>query len=153
MDKYDKIEELLNSTCYVMDILPQRVEKDDEGQYFAVEDYYRKQAELSKLYSKFTDILLKLNCYYDFQVSFHDGWNKNPLPETLAEWVSQCSKGGNVFLNILIESENVMITVNGDDLYMSLYNPNNKFIALIEKLAGAEGLFVRKGSDTFEKRI
>lgn len=39
-----------------------------------------------------------------------------------------------------------MITVNGDYLYMSLYNPNDQLMNLIEKLAGAEGLFVWKGS-------
>ena len=46
MDKYDKIEELLNTTCYVVDILPKRVEIDDEGQYFAVEKYYLEQTIL-----------------------------------------------------------------------------------------------------------
>lgn len=82
MDKYDKIDELLNTTCYVIDTLPKKVEKDDEGQYFAVEEYYLKQAELNKLYWKFIDILLKLNCYYDFQVNFQKKWSKNPLPKT-----------------------------------------------------------------------
>lgn len=48
-------------------------------------------------------------------------------------------------MNILIESENAMIIVNGDDIYMSLYNPNDKLMDLIEKLAVAEGLFVWKG--------
>lgn len=147
MDKYDKIEELLNATCYVIDILPKRVEKDDEGQYFAVEEYYLKQAELNKLFLKFTDILLKLNCYYDFQVCFHEKWNKNPLPQILVEWIFQCIGDERDYINILIESTNAIITVNGDDLYMSLYNPNDKLIALIEKLAGAEGLFVWKGMD------
>ena len=46
------------------------------------------------------------------------------------------------YINILIESENTMIAVSGDDLYMSIYNPNDKLMDLIEKLAGAEGLFV-----------
>jgi hypothetical protein len=48
-------------------------------------------------------------------------------------------------MNILIESENAMLTVNVDDLYMVIYNPNDKLMDLIEKLALAEGLFVWKG--------
>ena len=146
MDKYDKIDELLNTTCYVIDVLPKSVKKDDEGQYFVVEEYYLKQAELKKLYWKFIDILLKLNCYYDFQVNFQEEWSKNPLPKTLIEWIFQCIEVKKNYINILIESQNAMITVNGDYLYMSLYNPNDQLINLIEKLAGAEGLFVWKGS-------
>jgi len=30
MDKHDKIDELLEETCYVVDILPQRVPKNSE---------------------------------------------------------------------------------------------------------------------------
>ena len=145
MDKYDKIDELLNTTCFVIDILPERVEKDSEGQYFAVEEYYLKLDELSKLSWKFTDILLKLNCYYDFQVCFHEEWNKNPLPKILAGWIFQCIKDKKGYMNILIEGGNAMITVSGGDLYMTLYNPNDRLMDLIEKLAGAEGLFVWEG--------
>ncbi len=146
MNKYDKIDELLNTTCYVIDTLPKRVEKDNEGHYFAVEEYYLEQAELHKLYWKFIDVLLKLNCYYDFQVSFQEEWSRNPLPKILAEWVFQCVEVKKNYINILIESQNAMITVNGDYLYMSLYNPSDQLMNIIEKLARAEGLFVWKGS-------
>ena len=45
MDYYNKIDELMNKTCYVIDILPKRVEKENGGQYFAVEDYYQRKTE------------------------------------------------------------------------------------------------------------
>ena len=74
MDKCNKIEELLTAPCQVIDILPQRVKKDGKGQYFAIEEYFLQPKELRRFYLKFADILLKLNCYYDFQWwgSFHE---------------------------------------------------------------------------------
>lgn len=146
MDQYTKIDELINTSCYVIDPLPQRVERDNGGQYFAVEEYFLQPSELKRLYRKFINILLKLNCYYDFQVSYHEGWNKNPSPATLTDWVFQCIDGKKDYMNIVVDHENVMLIVNGDDLYMSLYNPNREFLGLVEKLAGAEGLFVWQAS-------
>ena len=45
-------------------------------------------------------------------------------------------------MNIMIDRENVMLIVNGNDLYMHLYNSNREFMGLVEKLAGEEGLFI-----------
>ncbi|QAT42990.1 hypothetical protein [Aminipila luticellarii] len=142
MNHYDKIEELLNASCYVIDILPQRVKKESEGQYFAIEEFFFQPAELDRLNRRFAHILLKLNCYYDFQVSYHDQWNKNPSPQELVDWIFQCMEDKKKCMNILIEKENTLIMVNGDDLYMSLYNPSHELLTLIEKLTGAEGLFI-----------
>ncbi|WP_324823944.1 hypothetical protein [Sinanaerobacter sp. ZZT-01] len=142
MDKYDKIDELLEETCYIVDFLPQRVPKNSEGQYFKIEEYFRKNGEMAKLYQKFADILLKINCYYDFDVSYRGSWTKNPLPEELADWIKECTFGKKDYMNILIEDESTMIVVNGDDLYLSCYNLNEKMKSLLGKLAAAEGLFL-----------
>ena len=39
----DRIEELLQTPYWIIDILPMQVPKDSAGQYFAVEDYYLKE--------------------------------------------------------------------------------------------------------------
>jgi hypothetical protein len=43
-----------------------------------------------------------------------------------------------------MDSENAMIGFNGDDHYMTLYNPSNELLELISQLASSEGLFVWK---------
>lgn len=146
---YDKIDELIEKAYWLIDIFPEQVKADSEGQFFPIEQYFLKHSNIERVYQKFINILLKLNCYYDFQVSYivEDGWIKNPPPETLTQWIFQCIShecGKREYMNIIIESENSMMIVNGDDLYMALYNPSNKLKSLVETFAGAEGLFVWK---------
>jgi len=145
MDLTAKLDELLGTDCYVVDFLPERVPRDSEGQYFSVEEFFLRPDEQRHLYRKFTRILLKINCYYDFQVNFHSGWCKNPEPAVLADWISQCLEKNKDYMNIILETADAMFIVNGDDLHLTLYHPDEKLRQLTEKSAFGEGLFLRKG--------
>ena len=83
------LEEILEQSYYVMDILPMQVPADDGGQYFMVEKYYLKDVE--RLSHKYADMLLKLNCYYDLAFS-HDAelWQQNPEPDNIVQMVKDC---------------------------------------------------------------
>ena len=48
------------------------------------------------------------------------------------------------FINILLNDGEAMIILNEDDVILSVYNPDETLLSLLEKLAAAEGLFVRK---------
>lgn len=147
MDLSHQIDRCLEKPRWAVDILPRQVEKDSPGRYSAVEDWWRRPEQLAELYRRFAELLLKLNCYYDVQVSFHTGWVKNPLPETLTAWVMECTQGEKDYMNILLEQGETMVIVNGDDLYLSLYGPSPELLALMEQLAGAAGLFLWKVRD------
>ena len=139
MDKEKMLEELLEKPCLVVDFLPEQAPKEKARQYFAVEKYYLEPERYKGFREKFTDILLKLNCYYDFSVceaavgKFFD----NPSPEELAGKIRE----GND-LCVLLPGEEVLITLNRDDLYMTVYNAGGKVLKLVEKLAKAEGMFL-----------
>lgn len=45
------------------------------------------------------------------------------------------------YINIILPRVNAMIILNGDDLYMMLYNPDDELKALVKELAHSEGLF------------
>ena len=45
-------------------------------------------------------------------------------------------------LCVLLPDENALITLNRDELCMTLYNPPEKLLRRAERLAAAEGLFV-----------
>ena len=49
------IDEILEKPCWVIDILPERVPEDSEGQYFTIEKYYRREPQVSLLRRKFAD--------------------------------------------------------------------------------------------------
>ena len=138
-DKEKMIEDLLEKPCLVVDFLPEQVPKRDARKYFAVEKYYLEPERYAGFREKFTDILVKLSCYYDFSVceAAEEKYSDNPAPEWLA---GKIRKGKD--LCILLPDEEVLITAKRDDLYMTVYNAGGKVLKMIEKLAGAEGLFV-----------
>lgn len=133
------IETLLNKPYWVIDILPEQVPEDSAGQYFAIEQYYLQQPGIMDIHHRFTAILLKLNCYSDFLVCFPDQEQqiRNPEPEKLVSWINEEQKN----LCIVLAGEDVLITLNHDDTYITVYNPSEALINRIGSLAMAQGLF------------
>ena len=125
---------------WVIDLLPEQVPADAEGQYFTIEHYYLQQPKRSELQRTFLDLLLKLNCYYDFKVlpEHHNHYEINPSPELLEGWMMKQEET----LLIELPSVNSLIVARPDDLYMTVYDPDEKLLGLLEKLALAHGLFV-----------
>ena len=144
-DIISKIDELLEKPCYLIDIFPGTVPKTADGRYFAIEEFL--QANRREWNEKFRRLLLKIYCYYDFWVSFGAESAENPEPRLFAKWIQDCFEGAwkeRDYMNIILPDCNAMVILNGDDLYMSVYNPDNRLMELISQLAGAEGFFFYK---------
>ena len=136
------VERLLETHCWVIDMLPKQVPQDSAGQFFAVEKYYMEEPRHGHLCRQFADVLLKLNCYYDLTVSRDndDEWVSNLDPRTMEEWLTKCMQFGDFYA--LIEHENALITVSSGDTYMTLYNPSPALLDLVRQLSSAAGLFL-----------
>ena len=95
-------------------MLPRQVSPEFGEQYSVLEKYYVRGGELHR---KFRELLLKLSCYRRVEQTEQDG-----------------------------DVEAVMgksrITLERDDAYMTLYDPDDELLELVKELAGAEGLFV-----------
>lgn len=65
----------------------------------------------------------------------------NPSPKDIFDHVKECTTKG--YMNFLFPNDNVLITLNGGDLYMTVYNPNERFLQLLQRIATSEGLFLR----------
>lgn len=141
--KQAHIDTLLNTPCYLIDILPLQVPANCGGQYFTIDAYFRRTKTLRTFYQKITTILLKLNCYYDFEVHNNKKHRKNPTPENLKKQIKTCINSRNGSISIFVNGENTMIVINGDDLHVSIYNPDKTMKALLRKLTKSEGLFFR----------
>ena len=84
--RYDDLtENLLEQSCWVIDILPQQVPAESPARYFAVEQFLMTVPQLKELYARFARLLLKLNCYYDLVLGMEEKWAEEPLPEDLWE--------------------------------------------------------------------
>ncbi len=140
MDKEKMVEELLEKSYRVVDFLPEQVPEGSAGQFFAVEKYYMDPQRMKGFRKKFADILLKLNCYYNFSVcEAQEGvFTDNPDPEWL-----EGKTLGNADLCVLLPEEETLVTLYRDDLYMTVYNACGSVLKRLEQLAEAEGMHVR----------
>ena len=145
------VEEYLEKPYWVIDILPKQVPADSKGQYFRIEEYYLEHPQIDAIYRKFTNILLKLNCYEEIDVSQDDGehqssgekWMTNPAPKDIEAMLMKCLSDESM-LSVYLKSSDALITISGDDTYMTVYNPSEEAIELLGSLATSEGLFIWK---------
>ena len=138
------VENYLEKTYWVIDLLPKQVPAKSRGQFFRIEEYYRKHPQIDALYRRFTDILLKLNCYEDMAFSIDgDQWETNPLPTQIEAMVLQ-TLSDNSMLYIHLPSVETIITLSADDTYLTVYNPNEGTLTLLATLVASEGLFLWK---------
>ena len=138
------IEDYLESSYWVIDLLPRQVPAQCRGQFFRIEEHYRKPPKIDALYRRFTDILLKLNCYEDMAFST-DGeqWETNPLPTQIEAMVRQ-SLSDLSMLYVMLPAVETLITLSADDIYMTIYNPSAEILELLAPLVASEGLFLWK---------
>ena len=140
MDKTDIIENLLSKPYWLIDVLPKQVPAGSAGQYFKAERYFLSW--LDEISRKFARILIRLNCYCDLHVSTDgESWILNGSPGDLARRFEESAASLSP-LSILIGSDDVLLTFSGDDHYMTLYNPDEELLELVNQCAQAEGLFV-----------
>lgn len=129
------IEKSLKKQYYIIDFLPMQIPKDSEGQFFNIEKHYLKS--INDLHKKFTDIILKLNCYYDLEFIIDDKSQINPKPNVIEKIVKSKKY-------VLIRFDKALITIDKGDLYMTIYNPNSKNLKILKELASSNGLFLWK---------
>ena len=134
------IDDYLEKPYWLIDILPKQVPANSRGQYFKIERYWQEQPQFGRICRKFASLLMKLNCYYGIAVADASGAVPVCLqPESLEKMLI----GGDT-VYMVMDSENAMIGFNGDDHYMTLYNPSKELLELVSLLASSEGLFVWK---------
>ena len=128
----EKIDALLQTPYWIIDILPEQVPADSPGQYFAVEKYFLAEERFAAIKQRHIDLILKLNCYR--RITIDDV--SNPAPESIAASMRER------YLFILLDD--AMILSEPDDTHMTLFNPDEGLLALVKTLAAGEGLYVWK---------
>ena len=123
---------MLQTSYWIVDILPKQVPMDSPGQYFAVEDYYLTEPRLSAIKQKHINVILKLNCY--MSLSLDEDELVNPPPERIANEMHR--------RHLCIMVDDSMIVSEPDLTYMTIYDPDEKLLGLIKAISSGEGLFV-----------
>lgn len=137
----DKVDELLEKTCYVIDFLPRRVAPNEKGHFFDVEYYLLNSEKRIEMKNRFVNVILKLMCYYSTSILWN-GWNHHPDPAMIDQAISEIMENHSGMLHVLFPDENTLLIFEWDCLNLSVYNPSNSMLALLDKIACSEGLFL-----------
>lgn len=124
------IDYLFEKDCYVIGFLPYRVAKDNKGDFFAIEEYYLNR----DLREKFLDVILKLNCYFRIEVNDDEFVEIDDLAERIIS--------NEEYFNIYLEEKDCLLTLDTDDSHMSVYNPDEELLKLLNRLASGSGLYL-----------
>ena len=143
----DMREQLLEEEYYVIDFLPRQVPAQRGKDYCAAERYLSSHPQIDSLYHSFSQILVKLSCYFDMAVydPRSEKWSAASDPEDLVKSVMSCTEAGpDRYLHIIFPTENAMLTLEGEDLYMTVYHPGEYLQGMLKILSEGEGLFLRQ---------
>ena len=126
-----RIDELLNTPYWIVDILPAQVAKGSPGQYFTIEDFFLHE-QLAEIKRKHLNVILKLNCYRDISLK----GELNPPPERIRAVMDE--------EYVYILAGDSMILSEPDDTHLTVFNPDDRLLELLMPIAAGEGLFVWK---------
>lgn len=138
-DIFKRIDELLEKSCYVIDILPERV-PDLNNHYLDVEYYLLNSEKRHEMKDRYVSIILKLMCYYRAAILWN-GWNDDPKPGDIDAAVSGIMENHSGTLNVLFPNEDALLVFEWDFLHLSIYNMPEHMKALAEKIALSEDFF------------
>ena len=128
------IEELLEKPYWILDVLPEQVKRDSPGQFFAVERYFLEPSRLAAVKESHVRTILKLNCYRS--LSLDEESETTPPPEEIAEAVRT--------RHVCLLTEDALIVSDPDELYLTVYDPDEPLLGLLRALAAGEGLYLWK---------
>ena len=134
----ERIEALLEKEYVVVDFLPAQVKADSPGQFFAVEEQFLTGTYARTLRESFAGLILRLNCFYDFELvdDKEEKLTLNPPPEALKTRILENKEDVTLLL------EDSLIQLNADDTHLTLFGPSRRLLYLVRMMAEAEGLFV-----------
>ena len=131
--------EMMQKKTQLIDIFPEKVPQKADNRYFDVEKFF--QQNRSGVDRKFTDIILKIFCYYDMILVGQEIVNDSPTAKELIKLLDSFFNNDTAYINIILPEYDTLLTLSRDDLYITVYNACGKVEKLISKLSAAEGLF------------
>lgn len=150
MTRYEKMHLLYSENCKIIDFLPRRVTADSGDFFQEVEDYFLEDKQLQVFCRKATSIVLKLLCYYPFEIYVQEtlpvkrqreGWLKDKRCETIVKILRKVILKKQGQIDILLGKGNSMISISGGLLSLAVYNMNPSLQTLLDRLVETEGLY------------
>lgn len=147
--KYEgQVESLLSSEYHVIDFLPMRVDIQESSFYFDAEQFFLKEKELKGIAKSFVRIVLKLLCYFPFEIYTGEyEWQPEARCNEIAKWIRTIVAGRSGEMGILFPKEDTFLLIQGGSLGMTVFHCSERIENVLAPLVWSEGFFWWEGED------
>ena len=149
----DKLNALFSEDYRVIDFLPSHVAEQGSSIFEEVESYFLQDKQLQEFCEKAIAIILKVICYYPFEVYVEEypplkpkrnGWLKEKRCDLLVKILKRVIMRKKGQVDILLGKENSVICITGGVLSIAVYNESKSLWELLDRVVETEGLYYWK---------
>lgn len=150
MTRYEKLNLLYNEEYRIIDFLPKRVDADAGSFYEEVEQYFLRDRQLQEFCGKTIAVVLKLLCYYSFDIYIQDcpfvakkkeGWLKDKRCDTVVKLIRKVIMKKKGQIDILLHRENAIVSITGGLMSIAVYHESESLKRMIDRMAETEGFY------------
>ena len=136
------VERLLEDDYWIIDILPSQIPIEKQAEYRALTDEYFESGKVAQLHRRYADILTMINSRFKTAMLCmpEDDWMISPHDNAVKDAVIHHTERGCV--DLLIPEEDTLISLQAEDLYITVYHPTKEILSLLRKAVSESGFYI-----------
>ena len=136
------VERLLEDDYWIIDILPSQIPIEKQAEYRALTDEYFESDKIAELHRRYAEILTMINSRYNTAMLCmpEDDWTISPHDNAVKDAVIHHTERGCV--DLLIPEEDTLISLQAEDLYITVYHPTKEILSLLRKAVSESGFYI-----------
>ena len=136
------VERLLEDDYWIIDILPSQIPIEKQAEYRALTDEYFESGKVAQLHRRYADILTMINSRFKTAMLCmpEDEWTISPDDVAVKDAVIHHTERGCV--DLLLPEEETLISLQAEDLYITVYHPTEVIISLLQQAVSESGFYI-----------
>ena len=136
------VERLLEDDYWIIDILPSQIPIEKQAEYRALTDEYYESGKIAQLHQRYADILTMINSRFKTAMLCmpEDEWTISPDDVAVKDAVIHHTERGCV--DLLLTEEETLISLQAEDLYITVYHPTDEIISLLRQAVSESGFYI-----------
>lgn len=141
--RYD-VEALYEAAYWLVDVFPSQLPESEPEKYLTIERELLSPAKLKALYGRFAEVFSDISRrFLSSQYIYpEDNWTNNPDDSQISREIQKHRRVGSV--QLFLPTESTLLTLNAEDLYITVYQPSKTVLNLLNNAANKRGLFLRQ---------
>ena len=137
-----KVERLLEDDYWIIDILTAQIPVEKQIEYRPLTDEYFESGKVAELHRRYADMLTMINSRFSTAMLCmpEDEWTISPADSVVTDAVTRHTERGCV--DLLLPDEDVLISLQAEDLYITVYHPTEEILSLLRQAVSKQGFYI-----------